>query len=147
MGMDKGLVYLLSEFMPKGTAEGMGRLLSVANKGTFVGHQHVFAAHVDEYNKRLKTQPSVYPNRARMVPTPLDPGQAHFKKVVSRNYARDAYMLQHEQTAQLKRQHIASRGKQGTRTEACAPHLQLRNEATKLHRKSVTARLFPLPNI
>jgi hypothetical protein len=121
MGMDKGLAHLVAEYMPKGTAEGMGRLLSVANKGTFVNHQHVFAAHVDEYNQRLKTQPSVDPRRVHIVPKPLDPGQTHFKKVASGHYVREAYMLQHEETAQFKKQYLASRGKQGTRTEACAP--------------------------
>jgi hypothetical protein len=146
MGIDKGLAHLIAEYMPKGTAEGMGRLLSVANKGTFVNHQHVFAAHVNEFNNLLKTQPSVDPNRVPIVPQPLDPGQTHFKKVAGGQYVREAYMLQHEETAQFKKQHIASRGKQGTRTEACAPYLQLGNEATILHRKPVTTRLFPLFN-
>ena len=112
MGMEKGLVHLLADYMPKGTAEEMGRLISVANGGTFVDHELGYASHVNEYKKRLKSSRSADPSMLPIVPKQLDQQQTHFKKVASAQYAREAYILQHEDCALWKRQHIASQGKQ-----------------------------------
>ena len=111
MGLENGLVHMLEAHMPKGTAEGFGNLISAANVGTFTDHQLVYASHVDEYNKRLKAQPSANVAIVPVVPQPLDAGQAHFKKVASAQYSRDAYLIQHDLNAEWKKQFIYSRGK------------------------------------
>ena len=110
--MEKGLVHLLASYMPKGNAEEMGRHISAANRGTFVEHELVYVSHVNEYNKRLRSNPSADPSMLPIVPKHLGQQQAHFKKVACAQNSREAYMLIHEESALWKRQHIASQGKQ-----------------------------------